>query len=194
MTLAAGSLLYKSADPQYYKQGLEFETSTYNYGTAVKKRSGRERADFDEFISKSKATGEAFFNYLVPAIQRLNLRGFEIDRYLAAFREHVIERVRQDVRPDAPRRRESIFACSELSHVERFHELAPRNNAVIVNLHVIRCDSFFEGDMAILDGFDNSLGYDQARVIVENYWRGQVSEEPCPELLVQGHFQWGAPV
>lgn len=194
MTLPVGSVLYKSVDPQYYKQGQEFQTSTYNYGTAVAKRTGRERAEFDQFIASSLATGNGFGAYLIPAIQRHNLRGFDIKRYVAAFREHFIERVRQDVRPDAPRRRECIFACSERSHVERFHELAPRANAMMVTLQVIRCDSMFVADMAVLDEFDNDHGYEQARTIVENYWRGQTAQNPCPELLIQGHFQWGPPV
>jgi hypothetical protein len=113
--------------------------------------------------------------------------------FQAAFREYFIEKVRRGARSDAPSRQESVFACSELSHVHEFHKRAPRKSAVIVTLEVVQWNRCFEGDMALLDQYENFHNCETARRIVEAYWRGEQSAAPCPELLLQGCFRWGEP-
>jgi len=193
MILESGSFIYKSADPQFYRQGEEFETATYNYGVAVTNRTGRERAEFDQFMKISRTTREKLGTFLMPALPRLGTER-EGRRYGAAFREHFLERVRSEVAPLAPRRRESVFAGLEKSHVEKYRKLANPKHSILVTLEVIRCDAAFSGDMALLDDFKVfEHDYTQGREIVELYWRGERAQEPCPELLVQGRFRWGPP-
>lgn len=191
MILEAGSLIYKSVDPKYYRPGEEFDTSTYNYGLAVTRRSGRERAEFDQFMSTSRATRQKLGNFLTPALSRVGT-GLEGRRYGAAFREHFLERVRAEVSPTAPRRRDAVFFGMEKSDVERFCELASPKNWVLVTVEVVHCDAMFLGDMALLDEFEVfQHDYTQARYIAERYWRGERVQDPCLELLAQGRFKWG---
>lgn len=193
MNLEAGSVIYKSVDQNYYKQGEEFDTSFYNYGMAVTHRSGRERAEFDQFMRESKVTGKKLGEYLRPALPRLK-SALEGSRYGAAFREHLIERVRADVCPTAPRRRESVFSGLKKSDVEKFQGIGDREHHVLVTLEVIQCDAAFLGDMAVLDEFEVfDHDYNQAQSIVQRYWLQQHSQNPCLELLVQGRFKWGKP-
>lgn len=159
----------------------------------VKNRSDSEFAEFDLFMKESKDTGRKLGKYIEQVYLRRGMSIPEGKTYGAAFREHVIEHVRAEVCPTAPRRRESFFAGLEKSHIEKFEQLAPRDSSILVIVEVIQCDAAFLGDMALLDEFEVfEHDYKQARSIVERYWLKERTQDPCLELLIQGHFKWGS--
>jgi hypothetical protein len=94
--------------------------------------------------------------------------------------EMAYELVRLALFPGLPSRLTSFYAFELLEEAKHFQQQYCSGQG---DIHRVSCDSYFRFDMNLLR---LGAGIPSTLVMAEHYWRGEASDSPCWEILMQG--------
>jgi hypothetical protein len=118
------------------------------------------------------------WRWFVNSHEQLDPRwGGNLDGARSAMQESVFEMVRREVRPTAPSRYVSMFACETQAEAEAFCD---RFGGVDKPVWRIEADASFRADMSWLAGFRML----EMRANAERYWAQEPSRQPQWEHIV----------
>ena len=101
--------------------------------------------------------------------------------YMMLARELIMEEVKQKIAPDAPSRKTCLWMATDLSEA-RIWQNRLNNGGKIAQLRATGITHRVDAAYLLGDSEPLTQTYDKAR----NYWLGQMSDNPQPEILFSG--------
>lgn len=102
--------------------------------------------------------------------------------------EYYLEKVRSEEFNYLPARLKSVFFFQDINNSTEYNKIHLNGMGSTYSVEIMEEKSMFEGDMRIIDEFNNSISRDPLIEQVRKYWRGEKTENPVMEIVFQGKY------